>query len=59
MSIASFTMEVPSNLEPGGKTDYLKMKIMYEKFWTECHFGQSAIKCSLFQVDTKYAISIN
>jgi hypothetical protein len=45
--------DVPSDLEPGGKTDYLETKKMYEKFWTECQ------ECFVWKVDTKYTISID
>jgi hypothetical protein len=32
MSTTSGIIKVPCNLETSGKTDYLKVKIMYEKF---------------------------
>jgi hypothetical protein len=44
--------EVPSDLEPGGKTDYLETKTMYEKFWTECQ------EYFIWDVDIKYEIPI-
>jgi hypothetical protein len=53
MSTTSGVTEVLSNLEPGGKTDYLETKTMYEKFWTEYQ------KCFVWNVDTKYTISID
>jgi hypothetical protein len=53
MSTTSGVIEVPLDLELGGKTDYLEMKTMYEKFWTECQ------ECFVWNVDTKYAISID
>jgi hypothetical protein len=34
-SISSLT-KVPLDLDPVEKTDYLKSKIIYEKFWTKC-----------------------
>jgi hypothetical protein len=36
MSTTSSVTKVPSDLEPGGKTDYQGTKTMYEKFWVEC-----------------------
>lgn len=32
MSRALGVIEVPSDLEPGGKTNYLETKMMYKKF---------------------------
>jgi hypothetical protein len=32
MSIASEVTEVPSDLDPGGKTDYLETNTMYKEF---------------------------
>jgi hypothetical protein len=32
MSIASGVIEIPTDLQLGGKTDYIEKKIMYEKF---------------------------
>jgi hypothetical protein len=52
MNTTSGIMEVPSELEPG-QIDYLETKTMYEKFWTECQ------SCFVFEVDTKYSISID
>jgi hypothetical protein len=45
--------EVPSELESGGQTYYEEIKRMYKKFWTECQ------SCFVFEVDTKYSVSIN
>jgi hypothetical protein len=53
MSTTYGVMEVPSDLEPGGKMDYLETKTMYERFWTECQ------ECFVWNVDTKYTISID
>jgi hypothetical protein len=52
MSTTSIVTEVPSDLEPGGKTDYLETKTMYEKFWTECQ------EYFIWDVDIKYEIPI-
>jgi hypothetical protein len=52
MSTTSGMTEVPSNLESSGQTDYLETKIMYKKFWTECH------ECFVWNLDIKYEISI-
>jgi hypothetical protein len=51
MSTTSGVMEVLSDLEPGGKTDYMEAKAMYKKFWTECQ------GCFVWNIDTKYEIS--
>jgi hypothetical protein len=53
MSMASKVTQVPSDFEPGRETNYLETKIMYENFWTKCQ------ECFVFEVDTKYEISID
>jgi hypothetical protein len=53
MSTTFGIIEVPSDLEPGGRMDYLEKKTMYKKFWTKCH------KCFIWNIDTKYLISID
>jgi hypothetical protein len=52
MSMALVVTKVPSDLEIGGKTNYEETKVMYEKLWSECQ------ECFVFEVDTKYEISI-
>jgi hypothetical protein len=53
INITSSVTKVLSDLEPGGKTDYLETKKMYKKFWTECQ------ECFVWNVDMKYTISID
>jgi hypothetical protein len=52
ISTASAITKDSSALEPGEKLDYNETKAMYESFWTECQ------DCFVFEVDTKYSISI-
>ena len=35
MSTTSNVIQIPSNVESGGKIDYLKTKIMSKKLWIE------------------------
>jgi hypothetical protein len=52
MNTTSKVTQIPFDLELDEKIDYLETKTMYEKFWTECQ------ECFVFEVDTKYTISI-
>jgi hypothetical protein len=50
MSTTFGIIEVPSDLEPGGRMDYLEKKTMYKKFWTKCH------KCFMERVPKDWTI---
>ena len=52
MSTTFIMIKVLSDLELGGKTNYLETKTMYEKFWIECQ------ECFVWDVGTKYEIPI-
>ena len=51
MNTTSSVIEVPLDLEPYRKTDYLETKTIYKKFWTKCQ------ECFIWNVETKYAIT--